>query len=1398
MMNVNPKVSVVIPVYNAEKYLRQCLDSVINQTLQDIEIICVDDGSTDNSLDILQEYAKKDKRIQIIYQHNQFAGVARNNGMAQAKGEYILFLDVCNCLDLNLLYLMTRASDENAVDIVMAPEDIVGSNSEHKIYIPNKYIPTNTSFSWQDFPKYIFNYASINTATRLYRREFLHQNNLIYPPFQAESEIYHSLYALVLAKKIFVLDNVDAFVHHYITENVNEEKERVLLFQDSYSLLQSRLKQAGIYEELTSSFANKVLIDGIFHIQNIKNDEICKLVKYYFVKEMIYQFDIWDKVKDYFYDYEKYDILQKYILELETDKSNSVSSIAISVVIPVYNAEQYIEKCAESLLAQTLKNIEIIFVDDGSTDDTLKILSDLSLRDARIKVLHQNNLYAGVARNNGLEQARGEYVIFLDADDFFEKKMLEIMHHKAKTYDADIIICAANRFDSNTEKFLPMPWLLKEEYLPTKDVFNFNDLPNTFFQLTISVPWNKLFKKSFLEKIKIKFQNNRRANDLYFTYTAMSLAEKICVVNKIFVHYRVNTGKNLQANNDKNPTNFLRALMGLKYHLIQNNIYEKIKQSFVNAAMTNSMYTLDTVKQSPTATYILSEQLAMFYLNEFEILDKPADYFYNNDYYKMLERYKSKANLSKYLFNVTPKVSVITPVYNAENYLAECVESLLVQTLSECEFIFVDDGSTDNSLNMLIRYAQLDKRIKVYTQANSYAGVARNNGISHANGEYITFLDSDDIMLPNALEIFYEQAEMTKADIVVSSAYRFSNDVNKKSIDGSALRKKYLPSEKIFSLENHAKYIFQISTGAPWGKFYRRSFVEKNEFYFPNTPRSEDFFFVFWSFAVAQSIAVLDKPTVLHREVAGNGSLEAAKEKYPLAQVEVRKLLWQKLNEIGVYEIVEQSFVNGAINSVAYNMSCFRSIDSFSALYEKLKEEIVPLYKIDLTQADYFYDKNDYNFVKKLYDSDSCMDYLFNKYIELRRTVGNYSYELGKVRKSFEKDKQNINSAKLKGTNELDWYKNEIMLIYNSASFRIGRTITWLPRKVRGGMRCYKEHGLLYTLHRLLVKLHLAKDEFDNHALFFSNKQVIAQTNKPKEIVRDYSYYEQLSSDKYADELKIWYKKITGEDLNLENPQTYNEKIQWLKLYDSTPIKTRLADKYLVREWVKERIGEQYLIPLLGVWDSFDDIDFDKLPNQFVLKANHGCGWNIIVKDKKEFDINDAKRKFNVWMKTNFAFQFGLELHYMNISPKIIAEEYLENNNNDLYDYKVFCFDGKAESIMYLSERKKGLKMAFYDLNWNKQNFVYTYPQNTADIPKPKNLQLLVELSEKLAQGFAHVRVDFYILNDGSLKFGELTFSSASGSCKWNPAEQNKVYGDLIKLPSKSPIPKREFGGLKQ
>lgn len=265
--------------------------------------------------------------------------------------------------------------------------------------------------------------------------------------------------------------------------------------------------------------------------------------------------------------------------------------------------------------------------------------------------------------------------------------------------------------------------------------------------------------------------------------------------------------------------------------------------------------------------------------------------------------------------------------------------------------------------------------------------------------------------------------------------------------------------------------------------------------------------------------------------------------------------------------------------------------------------------------------------------------------------------------------------------------------------------------------------------------------------------------------------------------LKRWFKKRTGKNLNLNNPQTYNEKIQWLKLYDNSPLKTKLSDKYLVREWVKEQIGEEYLIPLLGVWDNFDDIDFDKLPEKFVLKANHGSHWNIIVKDKSKFDKIGAKKKFDKWMKRNYAVK-SLELQYKDIEPKIIAEKYMEDSKGELNDYKILCFNGKPEYVWIDCGRYSNHTRNIYDLSWNLQPFTIQFPTSQIKIEKPEHLDKMTELAKKLCRDFAHVRVDFYCIN-GKIYFGEMTFTSGSGIEKFIPEKYDFELGNKLILPEK-------------
>lgn len=263
----------------------------------------------------------------------------------------------------------------------------------------------------------------------------------------------------------------------------------------------------------------------------------------------------------------------------------------------------------------------------------------------------------------------------------------------------------------------------------------------------------------------------------------------------------------------------------------------------------------------------------------------------------------------------------------------------------------------------------------------------------------------------------------------------------------------------------------------------------------------------------------------------------------------------------------------------------------------------------------------------------------------------------------------------------------------------------------------------------------------------------------------------------------LFYKKM-GYKLDLKNPKTLNEKIQWLKLYYRSPLYNQLSDKYLVREYIKVNIGSDYLIPLLGVYQRFEDINFDLLPHQFVIKMNHGSHWNIICSDKDNFNLEEARIKIDQWIKHNY-YWGAREWQYKDICPKIVIEEYLSDGFGILpRDYKVFCFNGKAEIIRVITDREEASDSRYYfNKSWDilKVDKRHREPNTNEKILKPAVLDDLLKISEALSNPFPFVRMDFYIIHN-KIYFGEFTFSPFAGFNVDILPEKDKEFGDFLFL----------------
>lgn len=281
----------------------------------------------------------------------------------------------------------------------------------------------------------------------------------------------------------------------------------------------------------------------------------------------------------------------------------------------------------------------------------------------------------------------------------------------------------------------------------------------------------------------------------------------------------------------------------------------------------------------------------------------------------------------------------------------------------------------------------------------------------------------------------------------------------------------------------------------------------------------------------------------------------------------------------------------------------------------------------------------------------------------------------------------------------------------------------------------------------------------------------------------DYTPLRRWLSDKVY--LKIQYRCLCRKPLNLKNPQSFNEKLQWLKIYNRNLEYSKMVDKYEAKKYVASIIGEKYIIPTLGVWDSVDDIDWDSLPNQFVLKCTHDSGGLVVCRDKSKLDKKAAIKKLKASFKVEFYYSTR-EWPYKNVKPRVIAEKYMEDSSGELTDYKYFCFDGEPKAIFIASDRLDptvDTKFDFFDMDFNHLDFRGGHPNAIKPVLKPAGFEHMKDLARKLSQGIPHVRVDFYDI-DGHVYFGELTFFHWGGMAPFDPEEWNYKFGEWIKLPN--------------
>lgn len=703
----------------------------------------------------------------------------------------------------------------------------------------------------------------------------------------------------------------------------------------------------------------------------------------------------------------------------------------ISVIIPVYNAEKYLQQCLDSVIKQTLANIEIICIDDGSIDRSRDILEKNTQIDNRIRVIHQENQGAGPSRNAGINAAKGQYIAFMDADDcYLDDDTLELLFEAAKKNSAPI--CGGSLFQLERGKIKPAIIGNVSYCFNGEGWVEYKDFQQDYYYQRF------IFERDMLCTNNIFFPNYRRYQDPPFFVKAMIVAGRFYAIPKPVYVYRVDAAhvkwtEQKVVDLFKGLTDELRltsdaGLAELHFQVahkgLNSEFYHRILEGQLNKGSE------PTRKQFENFCNTINEDLIGSRKNSLNF--RYAQVMSQAEIVPSTGVHQSRRVLENesILEDESLKVSIIIPVYNVEQYLAQCLESVIQQTYSNLEIICVNDGSTDRSLEIVERYLEKDNRISVISQKNGGLSAARNTGIQKATGDYIQFLDSDDLLESNAIAQLVNTARKNKLDILLFDADSFfeSTDVAKQ---------KYHYKEYY-----HRRYIYpDVCTGIEllslmrYNKEYRssacllfinRQWLQKKEITFRNGILHEDNLFTFTCLLNAEKSSHIGVRGYLRR--VRNNSIMTKPQTISNAR--------------GFFE-------------------CYIGMMDILS-HHKISREDYPEVESIVFEM--------WNSAKKVYENLCNQNYFDSPIIDSFDHVMLVDLQKANVKKAVTQTTAAVAEKPVFNNVSENYSIDEATLIRASWSYRIGRFITFIPRKIRGGIRCYQEHGMRYTLNRVQEK----------------------------------------------------------------------------------------------------------------------------------------------------------------------------------------------------------------------------------------------------------------------------------------------------------------------------------------
>ncbi len=633
-----PLVSVIVPIMNVEDYLRQALDSLAAQTLEEMEFILVNDGSTDGCPAIMREYAEADKRFIIADKPNSGYGHSMNVGLDMAKGEYIGILEPDDFAQPQMFRRLYDEASANGLDFVKSDfcqftvnED--GSLRKKPVRLSEDDWYYNRTLS-PEKEKQVF-FFPINTWTGIYRRDFLDKYRIRHHETPGASFQDNGFWFQTFCRGTrirFIRDQL----YMYRVDNPNasmRSRKKEMCITEEYRWIHAWLEtDPELKRKFEKIMYSKQLLSMLLTYSRLEADRKLPYARH--MREELavpYEQKLFEKSYLDALDWQRLERIMK-------DPEAFANTVDVSVIIPVYNAEAYIEQTIREILFPCLVNAEVICVDDGSTDGTAGVLKKIAEEDARVHVFAGEHAGAGAARNTGLRHAAGEYLAILDADDFYEPGLLDSAWYQAKSNDLDIVVFPSNNYDMGKRAY-GNPQGCRTYLLPEKRPFAGKDIPKNAFRLFVGWTWDKLFRTAFVRETGLQFARLPSSNDLSFTFAAIAAARRIdWREGAAVIHHRIYAGS-ISTSRDRTWDSFHAALLELRENLKQLGIFDRFEQDYINYCLYFSFWHAATVSDE-TGKKIL-QKLQDEWFGEFGITGRPEQYFYHPEHYEAMRQMRT-------------------------------------------------------------------------------------------------------------------------------------------------------------------------------------------------------------------------------------------------------------------------------------------------------------------------------------------------------------------------------------------------------------------------------------------------------------------------------------------------------------------------------------------------------------------------------------------------------------------------------------------------------------------------------------------------------------------------------------------------------------------------------------